>query len=473
MANFDTTADVPIPKTTIERVIGQDNAVRFARIAVAQKRNLLLVGPPGTGKSMIGQAMTFMFPKPKYEISVVHNPNKSERPIVQIRTREDVAASKNVERHIGEILSPKQVPSFVSERLGFRCRRCSMLSSPNIPVCPHCGADKFKARPTPFDDMLAIQSLKRQDKIPALWTSTKGNEKTVIFERYENKIRMLNEKDLKVLEELQFQKKRKVIIPLDRPTFVQATGASEAELLGDVRHDPYGSHPEIGIPAYKRVVAGAVHDAHEGVLFIDEIATLGNLQRHILTAMQDKKFSITGRNPTSAGASVKVDNVPCDFIFIAASNVQQIKDIIAPLRSRIRGNGYEILMNTTMPVNPENKNKVIQFIAQEIIKDGRIPHADKMAVDELLNISVKYARDIDNVKGYTLRLRILAGIIKLAGDFAIFDKSKVIRKKHVNDAIKQAKSVEQQLTDKYGSLYKAQFTDFDNTKKKKPDIGPS
>ena len=52
-------------------------------------------------------------------------------------------------------------------------------------------------------------------------------------------------------------------------------------------------------------LAGAVHEAHEGVLFIDEMATLGDTQRFILTAMQEKKFPITGRNPTSAGASVR------------------------------------------------------------------------------------------------------------------------------------------------------------------------
>ena len=271
---FETTADIKIPKNPLDRVIGQDEAVKFARIAAVQRRNLLLVGPPGTGKSMIGQAISYLLPKPKYEISVIHNPEKPERPIVQVRTREEIEMSKNIEKEIGKIVYPEEVPSFVAERLGFRCRRCGMISSPDVAVCPHCGADKFRAKPTPFDDMIAVQSYRRQDRVPALWRSKTGEEKTVIFERYGMKIRMLDDKDLKMLEALELQKKRKVIVPLERSTFVQATGASETELLGDVRHDPYGSHPEIGVPPYKRVVAGAIHEAHEGVLFIDEIHTL-------------------------------------------------------------------------------------------------------------------------------------------------------------------------------------------------------
>ncbi|MEM2899496.1 MAG: sigma 54-interacting transcriptional regulator, partial [Thermoplasmata archaeon] len=143
------------------------------------------------------------------------------------------------------------------------------------------------------------------------------------------------------------------------------------------RHDPYGGHPQLGSLPYERVVAGAIHDAHEGVLFIDEVPMLGHLQRFILTAMQEKKFSISGRNPQSAGASVRVDAVPCDFIFVAACNISDLPNILAPLRSRIVGSGYEILVETTMDDNELNRAKLAQFIAQEIVMDRHIPHATR------------------------------------------------------------------------------------------------
>ncbi len=103
---------------------------------------------------------------------------------------------------------------------------------------------------------------------------------------------------------------------------------------------------------YERVIPGEIHEAHEGVLFIDELPHLGPIQRHILTAMQEKRFPISGRNPQSGGASVRVDYVPCDFILVAAANIQDIHQILSPLRSRIAGGGYEVLLETAMPDTP-------------------------------------------------------------------------------------------------------------------------
>jgi ATP-dependent Lon protease len=131
-------------------------------------------------------------------------------------------------------------------------------------------------------------------------------------------------------------------------------------------------------------VPGAIHEAHEGVLFIDELPHLGHLQRFILTAMQERRFPISGRNPQSAGASVKVDNVPCSFIFVGACNIQDLEQVLSPLRSRVCGNGYEVLVNTAMPDTEENRGQLLQFIAQEIVSDGRIPHADASAIEAVI-----------------------------------------------------------------------------------------
>lgn len=97
-----------------------------------------------------------------------------------------------------------------------------------------------------------------------------------------------------------------------------------------MRHDPYGGHSELGSAPYERVIPGAIHEAHEGVLFIDEIIHIASLQRYILSAMQEKIFPIVGRNPQSAGSSVKVENVPCDFIFVAACNLMDLRYILPP-----------------------------------------------------------------------------------------------------------------------------------------------
>ena len=454
-----TTKDVIIPKNPLEMVIGQAEAVRLAKVVAKQHRNLFLVGPPGIGKSMLARAIASILEPPKTEISVLHNPDKAERPIIELRSKQQITSEKKKVKIPGNLLDPRNVPFFVSERLGFRCRRCGVMSSPESWICPECGADKFKVRSTPFDDLFSTDVKPRESRVHTTKISSAGKEEHVVFERDKDKVRVFDQKELKEYDKQNDEKPRKIIVSLDRTTFVQATGASETELLGDIAHDPYGTHPEIGSPPYSRVIAGAVHEAHEGVLFVDELATLGELQRYILTSMQDKRFPIVGRNPTSSGASVKVADVPCDFILVAAVNIQDLGGILSPLRSRIIGNGYELLMNTHMEVNEQNKQKLIQFVAQEIVKDNRIPHMDMEGVEEIINEAKNKARKIDDVNGYTLRMRNLASVIKTAGDLAVTDKVDLITVDYVKKAITQTKSIEEQLKERYGSWYRASMSD--------------
>ncbi|MCX6803000.1 MAG: ATP-binding protein [Candidatus Diapherotrites archaeon] len=60
--NLTSTEEVSVPKQLLEQVIGQDNCVEIVRKAAAQKRNVLLVGLPGTGKSLLAQAMSEVLP---------------------------------------------------------------------------------------------------------------------------------------------------------------------------------------------------------------------------------------------------------------------------------------------------------------------------------------------------------------------------------------------------------------------------
>ncbi|HHH78128.1 MAG TPA: hypothetical protein ENL18_02825, partial [Thermoplasmatales archaeon] len=56
----------------MDQVIGQDHAVRVVRQAARQKRHVMLIGDPGTGKSIIARAMTEFLPKEELQDILIY-----------------------------------------------------------------------------------------------------------------------------------------------------------------------------------------------------------------------------------------------------------------------------------------------------------------------------------------------------------------------------------------------------------------
>jgi Lon-like ATP-dependent protease len=228
--------------------------------------------------------------------------------------------------------------------------------------------------------------------------------------------------------------------------FVDATGTHAGALLGDVRHDPFQSGG-LETPAHDRVEAGAIHKAHKGVLYIDEINLLRiESQQSLLTAIQEGEFSISGQSERSAGAMTKTEPVPCNFVLVAAGNLDAIQGMHPALRSRIRGYGYEVYMNSTIPDSQENREKIVRFIAQEVAKDEKIGHFSKEAIGEILHEAQRRAgRQLH----LSLRLRELGGLVRVAGDIAMELDEDIITAEHVIKAKTIAKPLEQQIADRY------------------------
>ena len=72
------TADVPIPKNLVDQVIGQEAASIVVRKAAEQRRHVIMVGEPGTGKSMLARSMTEFLPKEQLEDILVYR-NQDEK----------------------------------------------------------------------------------------------------------------------------------------------------------------------------------------------------------------------------------------------------------------------------------------------------------------------------------------------------------------------------------------------------------
>jgi Lon-like ATP-dependent protease len=145
----------------------------------------------------------------------------------------------------------------------------------------------------------------------------------------------------------------------------------------------------------------------------------------------------------SSGALTKTEAVPCDFVLVAAGNLIDIQNMHPALRSRIRGYGYEIYMEDSMPDNDENSNALVQFVAQEVKKDGKIPHFESEAVDE---IAEEARRKSGRKKRLSLKFRELGGLVRAAGDLAREENAKYVTREHVLRARGIARTLEQQVS---------------------------
>lgn len=401
---FASTEEIQIPGLMADRVIGQEEAVEVMRNAAYQKRHVMLIGEPGTGKSMLANSMVEYLPKEELQdIVAYHNPEDFNEPRIRV-----FPAGK------GKAVVQEQKAAAAAQknqRNTMYVYACIALIVLGLLAAIMFG--NFTIALVAMFGALIIMMIFR--------TPVQGRSETAIVPK------LLVGHD-----------------PGDMPPFIDATGTHAGALLGDVRHDPFQSGG-LETPSHDRIEPGAIHKANKGVLYIDEINMLRmESQQALLTAMQEKKMSITGQSERSSGALVKSEPVPCDFILVCAGNLDALQGMHPALRSRIRGYGYEVYMKSTMPDTQENRQNIVRFVAQEVRKDGKIPHFDKYAVAEIL----REAQRRSGRKGeLTLRMRELGGLIRISGDMAKQRKSKLVTKEDVIMARHTARSLEQQIAD--------------------------
>jgi len=406
--DFESTKDVPIPKRLVDQVIGQEAGSLIIKKAAEQRRHMLMIGDPGTGKSMLARSMTDLLPADSLEDILIY-PNEEDENEPRVRS---VPAGR------GDRIIKVQKEAIRQQKA--KSQKVLLLAFGLI------GLLLFIA---------AIQS---------------GDIMTLLFGGFLLAFGyMFIRSRLGSVDESRIPKLLVKHEQGEVPPFIDATATLAGSLLGDVRHDPFQSGG-METSAHDRVEPGAIHRANKGVLYIDEVNLLRlEEQQALLTAMQERAFSISGRSERSSGALTKTEPVPCDFILIAAGNLDAIQGMHPALRSRIRGYGYEVYVNSEMPDTARNRRRLIRFIAQEVLRDidtsREIPHFDKSGVGIILREAQRRAGRRGKL---SLRLRELGGLVRIAGDLAMEENAPLTTAEHVLKAREIAKPLEQQVADR-------------------------
>ncbi|MEK9738222.1 MAG: ATP-binding protein [Euryarchaeota archaeon] len=194
------TEEVPIPEKLVDQVIGQEAASIIVRKAAEQRRHIIMVGEPGTGKSMLSRSMTEFLPKEQLE-------DENEP---RIRT---VPAGRG--------------SSIISERRAHIKQQRERTNRTLLFIALVVGA------------ALLLATLSSGEILTFIFGSF-----LLVFGYFFLRTR-LNSGDEGNIPKLLVKHERNEEVP-----FIDATGTLAGALLGDVRHDPFQSGADLATPAH-------------------------------------------------------------------------------------------------------------------------------------------------------------------------------------------------------------------------------
>ena len=463
-----------MPVDPIERVIFQDKAKAAIRKIAQNRGHILMVGRPGTGKSMLANMFNDVLDKslgdylrPKDAILAYPGKDKNHTRIAyenpDIIDRRILKVNKDIESvrdNVAVFSLSDQIRSVRKVKKGLLCVT-GISAAAGILFPPAFIATGLAGIGSIFMYMQE-NNHKAQEKIQRDSNGAK-----------QNAIKYLSD----LIPEVLYDPRK------DTALMARVSEPNARNMKGGFRHDPYQSG-NLHTPAHKRAYLGA--HAKAPIIYIDELKTLIKVGyiSELMEIMQNKRFILEGGINTGSGAADKSeDHLKADNIIIACCNhdtleyIQQEGD--GAFLSRIEDKGEVIQMESAVPENPETIKEVAQYIKQEIINIGRefreaweevlekegyegvrkrsehifgrpLPQDYKLQEREFSRSAVleiiKELRCRSSDRKLSGILRPINGIIKTAELEAILENSKMIEPTHVRSALDEHLSLEGALS---------------------------
>ena len=475
---FDNTSQIDVPADSIERVIFQERAKMAIRKIAQNRGHILMVGRPGTGKSMLANMFKEVLKKSigdylRPKNSIVAYPGKDRNHI-----RIAYEAPEKIEKVLSDL---NQSIESAKDSFG------------EFSLADQIGAVRNVKKILLLVAMLAL--IGGVFYSPAFILAGLAGMGSIFMYMQENN----HQAQEKIQREVNPGAKNDVkhlvdMVPevlydprKDKELMARISEPSARNMKGGFRHDPYQSG-NLHTPCQKRTYLGA--HATAPIIYIDELKTLvkGGYMADLLEIMQNKRYILEGGTNTGSGAADKSENhLKADNIIVACCN----HDTLAYLQeegdgaflSRIEDKGEIIQMDNSVTENAENVKQVAQYVKQEVINLGEefkqawgeiiakegyesvrkrtehifgkhLPHDFKLQEREFSRNAV-----MEIVKELRYRasdgklssiLRPINGIIKSAEFEAIFENSPLVEPQHVRKALKEHLSLEGGLSKEIG-----------------------
>lgn len=479
---FMDTAQIDVPEDPIDQVIFQDKAKRAIRKIAQNRGHILMVGRPGTGKSMLAnmfkevleeslgdylrpQEAIIAYPgKDKNHVRVAYELPHVIEPLLDnfnqaIDSAKDAVDEFNLSDQIQSARKTKRALLWATV----------MAATAGIFYSPAFIAAGLTGMGAIFMYMQE-NNHRAQEKIQRESIADRRNAVKHLYD---------------MVPDILYDPRK------DSDLMARVSEPDARNMKGGFRHDPYQSG-NLETPCHKRAYLGA--HAKSPIIYIDELKTLIKVgyMAELLEVMQNKRYILEGGRNTGSGAADRSENnLKADNIIVACCNHDTLQHLQqegeGAFLSRVEDKGEIIRMENAVPETADNIRQVAQYVKQEIINLGaefKDSWGDVIAAEGYRSVKQRsetiygkslpedfklQEREFDKsavleiIKELRCRasdgklsaiLRPINGVIKSAEFEAIFENSTLVQARHVKRALKEHLSLEGGLSQEFGQQKK-------------------